>query len=98
MPVLISNVKKIRYRTGLQIPFSGIYTVRHKYHRLPSEVTLLKGNSFPTCAQCDKPVQFDLVMGMAEPDTKFGFRVTLHAIPEVEEAAAAAAAGEEKAG
>ena len=96
MPLVISKVESIRYRTGLKIPYSGIYSVRHKQHRLPSEVTLLKDNPFPPCAKCNKPVQFELIMGMAEPEERFGFRVTLHAIPEIEEAAAAA--GEEKAG
>ena len=95
-PVLDKNVKRIRYRTGLQVPFSGIYNVIHKQHRLAHEVTLLKSNTFPRCSKCDKAVQFELVMGIAEPDS-FGFRVVLNEIPEVE-SQAAAAGSEEKAG
>lgn len=90
-------VRNIRYRTGLAIPISGIYLVRHKEHRLPHEVTLLKDEQFPPCAQCDKAVQFELLMGIADVNLS-PFRVTLHQIPELEEDSKAAAAGEEKAG
>ena len=88
---------KIRYRTGLKIPSSGIYVVRHKQHRLPHEVTLLKGETFPPCAKCRNAVQFELLIGVADP-ALFPFRVVLNQIPEVEvgETADAAAAGEEK--
>lgn len=100
-PAVQSNVKKLRYRTGLKVPFSGIYNVIHKQHRLTHEVTLLKSNTFPRCAKCDKAVQFELIMGIAEPDS-FGFRVVLNEIPEIETAElateAAAAGSEEKAG
>jgi hypothetical protein len=91
-------VSKIRYRTGLKIPSSGIYLVRHKEHRLPHEVTLLKGEIFPTCAKCNNAVQFELLFGVADP-ALFPFRVVLNSLPELEaEESKAAAAGEEKAG
>jgi hypothetical protein len=77
-------VKPIRHKTGWQVPYSGIYRVYHKEHRLPHQVTLLKENSFPACAKCKEAVHFELVMGIAEPSTKFGFRVTLNELPEVE--------------
>lgn len=89
------DVRKIRYRTGLTIPFSGIYLVRHKEHRLPHEVTLLKDETFPPCAQCDKAVQFELLMGISDLQLS-PFRVTLHQIPELEEDTKAAVAGKEK--
>ena len=92
-------MSKIRYRTGLAIPSSGIYLVRHKQHRLPHEVTLLKGEKFPRCAKCQDAVQFELLIGVADPKLS-PFRVVLNQIPEVEPEtnAEAAAAGEEKAG
>lgn len=82
--VPIQNVKRIRYRTGLKVPCSGIYTVRHKEHRLPHEVTLLKSNTFPRCAKCDGAVGFELTMGIAEPGSALSFRVTLNELPELE--------------
>jgi hypothetical protein len=91
-----NRVRNIRYRTGLEIPHSGIYLVMHKEHRLPHEVTLLKGEQFPPCAQCSKAVQFELLMGVSDLALS-PFRVTLHQIPEIEiEDTKAAAAGKEK--
>ncbi len=78
------TVNPIRYRTGLAIPFSGIYLVLHKEHRLPHEVTLLKSETFPPCAKCKKAVQFEVLMAIAEPDLHH-FRVTLNALPVIED-------------
>lgn len=66
--------------------------MRHSQHRLPHEVTLLKGESFPPCAKCKNAVQFELVMGVSEPSL-MPFRVVLNQIPVIEEEAATAAAG-----
>jgi hypothetical protein len=85
-PRVTSSVKKIQYRTGLDIPYSGIYQVKHKEHRLPHEVTLLKGEKFPPCARCDKGVRFELLMGIGDPQLS-PFRVTLHQIPVLEDKA-----------
>ena len=91
----------MRYRTGLPIKTSGIYLVHHRQHRLPHEVTLLAGHTFPPCAKCNETVEFELIMGVS--DAKLTpFRVVLHQIPELPENAAAAAAAsddsEEKTG
>jgi uncharacterized membrane protein len=67
----------------LIIPFSGIYLVRHKEHRLPHEVTLLKGQKFPVCAKCNSLVQFELLFGVDA--TLSPFRVVLNQIPPLEE-------------
>jgi hypothetical protein len=93
-PKIRDRVRKIRYRTGLDIPISGIYLVRHKEHRLPHEVTLLKGEKFPPCAECQTAVQFELLMGITDMSLS-PFRVTLHQIPEIEDTKAAAV-GKEK--
>lgn len=49
------------YRTGLKIPKSGIYKVTHSRHRLPHEVTLIAGETFPRCSNCGSNVQFELI-------------------------------------
>ena len=49
------------FRTDEMVPYSGIYRVRHKKHRLPHEVTLFKDQKFPRCAKCQNAVTFELV-------------------------------------
>ena len=76
-------MRKIRYRTGLKIPSSGIYRVIHKQHRLPHEVTLLMDELFPTCAKCEKAVEFELLMGVGDPEL-MPFKVRLYELPELQ--------------
>ena len=54
-------VKRPIFRTDEIVPQSGIYTVRHKKHRLPHEVTLFRDQQFPRCAKCHDAVTFELV-------------------------------------
>jgi hypothetical protein len=49
------------FRTGQAIPQSGIYSVQHGRHRVPHEVTLLRGQIFPRCAKCPDAVLFELL-------------------------------------
>jgi hypothetical protein len=49
------------FETGSFIPTSGIYSVSHSAHKLPSEVALVKSQQFPRCAKCDVPVTFMLI-------------------------------------
>jgi hypothetical protein len=78
-------LRVIRYRTGLKIRDTGIYTVYHSDHRLPHEVTLLKGESFPRCSQCGAAVEFELVKAAPEVNgTRGGFRVVLYELPAEE--------------
>src|SRR5450432_854336 len=39
---------------------TGIYRVFHDQHRLPHEVVVLRGDSFPRCAKCTEGVSFVL--------------------------------------
>ena len=73
-----------KFASGKRIPASGIYRVKHTAHRLPHEVTLLKGESFPVCLQCEQAVEFELVRGVPDIEEVSGFLVKLHALPEVE--------------
>ena len=72
------------FASGKRIRESGIYRVRHAEHRLPHEVTLLKGEEFPVCLQCQGAVDFELLRPVPEIHEMTGFLVRLHALPEVE--------------
>jgi hypothetical protein len=97
---LVQGAMGIKFNTGEIIPQSGIYQVIHTEHRLPHEVTLLRSNPFPTCAQCGNNVSFKLLRGV----TVDSFAIILNAIPEMtdsqklaatEKQSLAAAAGED---
>ena len=81
------------FKTGEVVPQSGIYQVVHAEHRLAHEVTLLRANPFPPCAECGNKVVFALLRAV----TVDRFAITLNAIPELfdETQSFYAAAGEE---
>jgi len=80
-------VNRPRFYTDEVVPQSGIYKVRHHKHRLPHEVTLLRDQYFPRCAQCDTAVMFELVRAvMDESETAlFPRRICLYELPVIED-------------
>lgn len=71
-------------RTGCAVPENGFYRVNHPQHRLPSEVTLMFGQSFPRCSKCDEPVYFELVRPVRLAGINAGgFNVALYELPEL---------------
>lgn len=86
-----------RFRTGERIPYSGIYRVSHAGHRLPHEVTLIDGEIFPRCLQCDYAVEFELLQTAPDLRNESDFRVVLFGLPttdeNLEESSASANAG-----
>ncbi len=76
------------YATGQSVPASGIYQVRHREHRVPHEVTLLKGETFSPCARCGTAVLFKLVRVVTALD-KSGWKIILNVLPVIEEERAA---------
>jgi hypothetical protein len=60
--------------------------VTHAAHRLPHEVTLLKGEKFPKCQKCSDAVTFKLIRALnystAVKDSSW--RVTLYELPVLE--------------
>ena len=81
--------ESIKFETGSVIPQSGIYKVVHAGHRLPHEVTLLKGGVFPRCCKCADLVTFELVR--AAPAMFQYEPLHLYELPVVEEDEANAA-------
>jgi hypothetical protein len=79
-------VKGPTFRTDEVIPQSGIYRVRHQKHRLPHEVTLLRGQQFPRCSKCRNAVTFYLVWAVGtEVTTEFSTRIYLYELPVIED-------------
>jgi two-component system, chemotaxis family, chemotaxis protein CheY len=75
----------VRYSTGQAIPKSGIYTVFHEKHRLPHEVTLIEGETFPRCAKCGDLVEFVLDQSAPYAPNAAQFPVRLFALPDLDE-------------
>ena len=76
------------FRTSEIVPDSGIYRVTHAEHRLPHEVTLLKGAAFPRCSKCKEAVTF-MVVALAPRLDKLRERVTLYQLPDMDDTNAA---------
>ena len=49
------------FKSGDEVPESGVYTVIHEGHRSSHAATAFKGERFPPCAQCGSQVRFMLV-------------------------------------
>ena len=67
-------------KTGAFVSESGVYGVLHEAHRLPREVTLLRGQQFPRCQACEEPVTFRLRRRLTGADTQ-RFGIQLHQLP-----------------
>jgi hypothetical protein len=79
-----SSMPGSRYKTGEEIPASGVYHVTHSAHRLPHEVMLLRGERFPKCQQCSGTVTFRLLRAATESsrdEKRLKFNVALYELP-----------------
>jgi hypothetical protein len=74
-----------RYTTGQQVAASGIYTVVHRQHRLPHEVTLLKGETFPRCAKCGDLVEYVLSQAASIQHSAAFQSVRVYALPDLDD-------------
>jgi hypothetical protein len=69
-----------------------MYSVLHAEHRLPNEVTLMDGHTFPSCEKCAAPVEFLFLRAVTNPAIVSGrepFHVVIHALPVLEDEAEA---------
>jgi len=62
------------FKSGEEVPESGVYTVIHAGHRPNHAATIFKGERFPSCAQCGSQVGFMLVRPAALIAEDFDFR------------------------
>ena len=67
------------------IPESGIYRVIHSQHRLPHEVTLIGGQTFPPCGKCHEEVRFELVRELPELERERRGHVSLYSLPALDD-------------
>lgn len=78
------------YISPEEIPESGVYRVIHAQHRLPHEVTLIKGQSFPPCARCHDEVRFELLRGLPALERERRGSVSLYSLPVLDDEEATA--------
>jgi hypothetical protein len=48
------------FKPGEEVPESGVYSVRHQFHRENHSATIFKGERFPACIHCGTTVRFVL--------------------------------------
>jgi hypothetical protein len=73
------------YKSSETIPESGVYRVIHAQHRLPHEVTLLRGQAFPPCGKCHEEVRFELVRALPLLERERRGNVSLYSLPVLED-------------
>lgn len=49
------------FRPGERAQTTGIYRATHVGHRMPHEITVLEGETFPPCKRCGQNVRFELL-------------------------------------
>jgi hypothetical protein len=86
-PAAAKTTEGATFRTDEMVRQSGIYRVRHSSHRVPHEVTLLRDQYFPRCANCNTAVIFELVRPvMDESETAIlSPRIYLYELPVFED-------------
>jgi hypothetical protein len=73
------------YKSSDPIPVSGVYRVIHAQHRLPHEVTLIAGQTFPPCAQCHAEVRFEMVRELPSLSRERRGNVSLYSLPVLDD-------------
>jgi hypothetical protein len=79
------SVKHPRFHTDEIVRRTGIYKVRHKKHRLPHDVILLRDQYFPRCANCDTAVVFELVQAVMDGAETGTSQIRLYELPVIED-------------
>lgn len=73
------------YKSSETIPVSGVYRVIHAQHRLPHEVTLIAGQTFPPCIKCHEEVRFELVRELPSLTRERRGNVSLYSLPVLDD-------------
>jgi len=69
------------FHSGQVVSTSGHYKISHRLHALGSDIALLRGNYFPSCAICKAPVQFRLTQGVVVESAQERFRLLCEPMP-----------------
>lgn len=73
-------IGRITFHSREPVMATGVYRVIHTQHRLPSEVTLVQGHTFPGCAKCRAGVRFEFLRSI-QPSGDF--QINLFNLPEL---------------
>ena len=69
------------FHSGQIVSTSGHYKISHRLHSLGSDIALLRGNYFPSCAICKVPVQFRLTQSVVVESAQERFRLLCESMP-----------------
>jgi len=61
------------FRSGTQVPTTGVYTATHYRHRLPHDVLVVAGDLFPECRRCGQRVSFSMSQAIISIDADRDF-------------------------
>ncbi len=64
-------------KPGDPAPCNGLYTVTHRRHRSPHQVSLLEGDLLPPCKRCGQHVRYRLADVVGDHDALLGRRPSL---------------------
>ena len=70
------------FKTGEQIPETGVYRVIHAAHRLAHECTLIEGHTFPRCCKCGEVVEFECIATAPNWEPGPTHTIILYELPE----------------
>lgn len=73
-------IGRIIFHSREPVMATGVYRVVHSRHRLPSEVTLVQGHTFPGCSRCRAGVRFEFLRSV-QPSSDF--QINLFNLPEL---------------
>jgi hypothetical protein len=73
-------IGQITFHSREPVMATGVYRVVHSQHRLPPEVTLVQGHTFPGCSKCKASVRFEFLRSV-KPSSDF--QINLFNLPEL---------------
>jgi hypothetical protein len=59
--MIATPASRSAFRPGDRAEVTGIYRAVHVRHRMPHEITVLDGETFPPCKRCGDHVRFELL-------------------------------------
>jgi hypothetical protein len=62
------------FRPSEQAPESGVYRAVHHAHRMPHDVTIERGMTFPECGRCGDRVRFVFIQSAQSVRDDYDFR------------------------
>lgn len=73
-------IGRIIFHSRDPVMATGVYRVIHSQHRLPPEVSLIQGHTFPGCSKCRVSVRFEFLRSIKP---RSDFQINLFNLPEL---------------